>query len=233
MNRVAILISSLLIIAPFHWISVAAVPANAAGVAPDYQAVTIPAPAPSAHPSAAPTAASDETSTQVLTIPLPETFAGCWSGDVRHLDSRHSYKWWWPSWSLYWFDKTYTVCFNRRGLNEWNVGFASTAVDPTRDATLFQVTQTKPSRVLAIRMTGPQSAAIDLTADIRFGPGIKTENTHLECSLGSARSMAVTGSMEEFRNGSEGMSATWHAEFQPVAGGDADGSGSVDAAPVR
>jgi hypothetical protein len=180
--------------------------------------------APTLRPSSIPTvAAPAEPSSQVLEIPLPETFAGCWSGDVSKLDSRQSYDWWRPSWFSHWFDKTYMVCFKKRGLNQWSVGFASTAV-----------TQANPSRVVAIRMTGSQSAAIDLTADIRFGSALKTENTRLECSLGAAQTMAVTGSIDEFRNGSEEMSATWHADFQPVAGGAQDTSRSaVDEAPAR
>lgn len=209
MKRIAVL--TFLIVTIFDWRSIA-VTAARAQAASDSQAVTISVPA--RESVSTPTVVMPaEPSSQVLEIPLPETFAGCWSGDVSRLDSRQSYDWWRPSWFSHWFDKTYTVCFKKRGLNQWSVGFASTAVDPTR----FQVTQAKPSRIVAIKMTGSQSAAIDLTADIQFGSMLKTENTRLECSLGTTQSMAVTGSIDEFRNGREEMSATWHADFQPVA----------------
>jgi hypothetical protein len=48
--------------------------------------------------------------------------------------------------------------------------------------------------------------------------------------------MGVRARIDEFSSGNrfaartEEMSATWHAEFQPMGGGDADGSGSVDRA---
>jgi hypothetical protein len=231
MKRVALMLMlSFLIIAAFDWMFVAALLARGAELAPDSQAVTIP----SLAPTAAPTAAPDETSSQVLTIPLPETFAGCWSGDVKKLDSRKSYIWWRPSWLSIWFDKTYTICFSKRGLNQWEIGYGAASVDPSRVAM-----QMEPSHVLELGMSGPQSAMIYLTAEIRFGSRVETEETHLDCSIEDDGKMAVRARVDEFPGGNsfasrdEEMSGTWHAEFQPAAGGNGDGNGSVVGAPAR
>ncbi|MGC2493276.1 hypothetical protein [Candidatus Binatus sp.] len=147
---------------------------------------------------------------QVLEIPLPERFSGCWRG-VAVLDSLRELNGLWPS--VKWSPKTYRVCFVERGLGEWQFTFGENHIDPENSNS-----DEREQSINFLRMEG--SAAV-LEARLVLGSrptGRYTthEDTTLRCELSdspAASSLRVSGDVLVDVDGEPWRAATWHADF--------------------
>lgn len=192
---------------------------------PSSQAVVI-APL-SAQPSATPSALPPlPPSSQILEIPLPQTFAGCWSAQVDHADKMRSNHWFYPDFLVRWWPKKYKLCFRRVGSDEWSITYGSTELNP-QTGIFSGWMQTAPSQVTAWAITdGGAGARITIKSTYDFaGTGfVKHETAHLKCHPTTGTAMYVEGAMESTGVNGNGIgpSGTWHAEFARTSTDDAD-----------
>jgi hypothetical protein len=226
MKRVALMLMlSFLIIAAFDWMFVAALLARGAELAPDSQAVTIP----SLAPTAAPTAAPDETSSQVLTIPLPETFAGCWSGKVQRSDfipPRHL-SWWARHFERPPKPPEYKFCLIRLGVDRWQM----TAADASLDVAWLRAKDpgVELGSSLTVKSFRDRTARVVLHFYLRRGAQEVTCDEHFGLNIQADSTLDVQGRLD-----CAGRSElVFETAFPKMAGGDGDGNGSVVGAFAR
>ena len=235
MKRFSLLMLSFLIVAVFDWLFVSALLANGAEVAPDSQAVEIPAPM--IQPASIPTvSASQESSSQVMEIPLPQSFGGCWRGDVRRVDSQRSNHWFLPNFMIKWWPKPYTLCFTRVGLDSWNIFYGKSKLD-RQTGLWIRVVQSAPSTVESASVTLEGTAHITIRSTYAArGRAFKVETAALECRPDTGSTLHVVADVQSASlSGYPEPSGTWHKDFQSVVvGGDTHGNGNgVDGAPAR
>jgi hypothetical protein len=169
-----------------------------------------PAPAPIASSSTS--RQPDGAGNQVLEIPLPEKFLGCWQG-VAVLDSQRQLSGRWPAVS--WSPKNYRVCFVEHGLGTWQFTYGENHVDAEKGNGVE-----REESVQFVRIEG--STAV-LRAQLVLGSrptGKYTtiENTTLRCELadGPGASLRVGGDVVADVDGQPWRAATWHADFARV-----------------
>jgi hypothetical protein len=219
MKRVAVLVLTFLMVAIFDWRFIATADTQ---TAPDSQAVAIPA------PSASSTAAPDEISSQVLEIPLPKTYAGCWSGNVDH--ARLS-----PASS--WTPGRFRLCFARLGLDRWT--FTGGEMVQNTDNPAIQYHQSFHVE----RMQGDQLILSEHTTYRRariFGwPPFSWHNVTVETGIMCSPpepggTMAVEANLEYYEDGRLRITGHWTADLAADAGRVRDGSRSaVNERPAR
>lgn len=203
MKRFALLVLSFLIIAAFDWLFVSALLANGAEV-----------------PSS---------SSQVLEIPLPQTFAGCWSGivDRATLSNQAS-----------WNPGRLRLCFKRLGLDRW-IFTAGEMVQQDADAA-HQIHYSQSFRVEG--MIGDQLIINQHTTYRRariFGwPPFAWHDVMVESRITCSPpepggTMGVMATLDYYEDGEMEIAGIWTADLTADAGGDADGKGSVAGADGR
>lgn len=146
---------------------------------------------------------------QVLEIPLPEKFRGCWVGQVAVLDSERQFSSRWPA--VKWSPKRYQVCFVERGLGLWQFTYGESHVD-SENSNGFERAQS----VKFIRIEG-STAVLRATLVLGSRPSgkyVTHEETTLRCELADGSGgMGVTGDMVADVDGEPWREATWHADF--------------------
>jgi hypothetical protein len=145
----------------------------------------------------------------VLEIPLPETFNGCWYGEVDQTDSQRKLMHDLFPLFVTWQPKAYELCFQRRGLNQWQLTYGSSTLLGYGSSTLIRAQSVK-----FLRMDGP--SIVELQADMTFVTlGItKDETSILRCDLSNGSSLQVQGNITANWNGAPWMAAQWHTDFQ-------------------
>jgi hypothetical protein len=164
------------------------------------------------RPAAAASAASSHelgAGNQVLEIPLPERFRGCWRG-VAVLDSQQQISDRWPA--VTFSPKDYKLCFVERGLGEWEFTYGESHIDAMNNNGVE-----REESVEFLRIEG-SAAVLQATLVLGSRPTGKyttIENTTLRCELatGPGALMRVAGDVVADVDGEPWRTATWHADF--------------------
>jgi hypothetical protein len=156
--------------------------------------------------------AAADAGNQVLEIPLPERFRGCWRG-VAVLDSQQQISKRWPA--VKFSPKDYKLCFVERGLGEWQFTYGESHVDAENSNGVEQ-----EQSVEFLRIDG-STAVLQARLVLGSRPTGKyttIENTTLRCELadGPGASMRVGGDIVADVDGEPWRAATWHADFARV-----------------
>jgi hypothetical protein len=191
-----------------------AIPCLAVEPLQNQRPVRIPAPVAASTPDipAASPAGADR-GAQVLEIPLPENFKGCWRGTVTDLDSRRRVGGWWPpAFLMIWTAKTYEFCFLQRGIGAWELIYNSQRDDKP------EMMEQRDSSLAFVSMDGPGAVVLKATMVLAQRTGLTSgavddETTLLHCQIASDGTMAVRGDLNVNRNDLPWAEATWHANF--------------------
>ena len=148
---------------------------------------------------------------QVLEIPIPEQFKGCWVGEVVGLDSNRALSFWPPV--LLWQPKTYELCFTKRGLDMWQFDYAETNVKDRSDK---YFTQVGPVRIHSPTVDG-NMVRLHFSAAYQTGGGSFSaaldELSDLKCALAENQILRVDADVIVNRNDRPWREVTWHADF--------------------
>ncbi len=167
-------------------------------------------PSPTApRPSPSVNAGSPHRSRQILEISIPETFRGCWQGEVLHVDSLRGLNGW-PS-LAFWHPKSFELCFVQRGRDRWELTYSAAQLDTAPSPDLQQVSDS--FRVLP----GSTADSIVVESKMRFRDtlSVKDETTTIKLRVADKvmKSQAV---VIADLNGTPWMESTWHTDFHPV-----------------
>ena len=167
-----------------------------------------PAPAPGgeATPSAQPPIAPGS---QLLEIPVPEVFRGCWQGTVTTLDSRTRLSSWLPL--SVWLPKSYKMCFVKRGADRWQLTYSSSRAD-TGSLPVVQWAQA----LRVIRIAGPDLLYVEAKLRLIDGSIIKDETSTIRLRIEAGGTMHAEAAVIIDWDGSPWMAVTWHTVFDQV-----------------
>ena len=170
-------------------------------------------PIPPAIPQSAPQSATLPPlppGSQLLEIPIPETFRGCWETTVSQIDSHRKLSGWFPF--MWWMPKVYQVCFVRRGQTQWELTYSWGGVDTQQ----LPISQSNNS-VRVMRINGSDSVYMEAKVRLVQGSVVKDETTTMKLQAvpsGALEAHAVT--IVDW-NGRPWMEAVWHSDFQRMS----------------
>lgn len=223
MKRFALLVLSFLIIAVFDWLFVSALLASGAESAPVAVAQSSQWDVPEVFPSplspqSTPSPAPDESSSQMLEIPVPETFAGCWSNHPERAMASH-----------------YTLCFKRFGVSDWRVTAAGLS---NAGVSRWSSCRYAYSAALAdfggkYGWSAPNRVDVLYKLNAFCGSNAASAAVALICIFENDGTLQVEGIPEIQADGKVQKQPWWSVTFYKDAGGDEDGNGSVDGALAR
>ena len=146
-------------------------------------------------------------SSQLLEIPIPEVFRGCWESTVDRLDSRTMLS----GWILftYWMPKSYKMCFVSAGRDQWRLTYSSTYVD----VGLARAIESQPQGVRVVRIAGPDLLYLEAKLRLVQGSMVKDETSTIKLHVDSNDEMSAEAAVIIDWNGAPWMSATWHTTF--------------------